>query len=882
MRIVDIALLAALSASLSACAAPAVEGESEPTEPPTGESQDALRVAGQRRGRAIVAGQDHTCAIAREGTVYCWGSDQYGQIGDGDVTHSTKVSPVKVAGLAGVLTLSAGPYHTCAVTASGTVHCWGRRLNGVLGDSTSAEDAQADGGHFVPFQVPGITDAVWVAATRANTCVLRSNGMVKCWGNNRYGQIGDGSTTFRPAPTDVRTNGGGILVGATGLFAGDGKTCVTLADGRAVCWGYNQHGELGNGGTDSTPHPVLVNIDGVTELALGQMHSCTLDARGQTRCWGYMLSGMPGLVASGWSVTAWSDFNYTELTPNMPHGLGGGVERIEVGKLGEKGAWENTCAIMGDSSVKCWGNKNCWSNLFDPTLVSCTMGAGAGLPQDLPVWAVNVTGAVDIAVGGKHACVLRDTGEIRCWGKNHRGQFGNGTIDYGPNEYTNYDPTPIPGFTGRTQITLDSGYAHTCATLGGKQVCWGLGQSGQLGQGASSSSSLPVAVSGSGKAVSLSAGAYHTCQLQAGSVSGTGEVECWGSNGLGQVGDGSTLTSYNTPHWTFNHSAVAVSAGAYHTCVIDTSGGVSNHGYVSCWGYNGQGQLGDGGTASRAYPAGITLPKAAVSVAAGGYHSCASLVDGSVYCWGYNGYGQAGDPATVGSWVTVPRQVPGISGAVAVTTGQYHSCALLEWGDVFCWGLASDGQLGDTAGPSQSVTPVRVQVKGGPGGDFWLITAVAVSAGDYHTCALRLDGAVLCWGYNGHGQLGDGSTASARSAVTVREGSGTLGRAVAVSAGGYHSCAMLADGSARCWGWNGYGQLGNGNTAGATSAVKVVSCGNGTCEAGETAASCPADCGGCAGACGGASAEGCYCDEVCVNYGDCCANKCNVCGGACP
>lgn len=151
MRIVDIALLAALSASLSACAAPAVEGESEPTEPPTGESQDALRVAGQRRGRAIVAGQDHTCAIAREGTVYCWGSDQYGQIGDGDVTHSTKVSPVKVAGLAGVLTLSAGPYHTCAVTASGTVHCWGRRLNGVLGDSTSAEDAQADGGHFVPF-----------------------------------------------------------------------------------------------------------------------------------------------------------------------------------------------------------------------------------------------------------------------------------------------------------------------------------------------------------------------------------------------------------------------------------------------------------------------------------------------------------------------------------------------------------------------------------------------------------------------------------------------------------------------------------------------------------------------------------------------------------
>src|SRR5881628_2966513 len=187
---------------------------------------------------------------------------------------------------------------------------------------------------------------------------------------------------------------------------------------------------------------------------------------------------------------------------------------------------------------------------------------------------------------------------------------------------------------------------------------------------------------------------------------------------------------------------------------------------------------------------------AATAIDGGSFHTCALLRDGSVRCWGLNDSGQLGDGTTTNS--STPVAVAGIAGAVAVTGGGFHTCVRFPDGTLECWGRNDAGQLGDPATTTDvSRTPVRVT---------GITTATAVTAGGFHTCALLQDGTVSCWGQNTFGQVGNGSILNSSTPVTV---SG-ITTAVAVSAGGWHTCALLQDGTIRCWGRNEDGQLGNG------------------------------------------------------------------------
>ena len=274
-------------------------------------------------------------------------------------------------------------------------------------------------------------------------------------------------------------------------------------------------------------------------------------------------------------------------------------------------------------------------------------------------------------------------------------------------------------------------------------------------------------------------------------------LKCWGYNYYGQLGIGSTTTQ-TTPQTVdlgTGRTAVSVSLGQYHTCAV------LDDGSLRCWGWNNYGQLGIGSTTQQTTPQTVDLGtgRTAVSVSLGTSHTCAVLDDGTLKCWGYNVFGQLGLGSTTNQ--NTPQTVTLGTGrtAVSVSLGQYHTCAVLDDGSLKCWGQNSQGQLGIGSTTSQT-TPQTVDLGTGR-------TAVSVSLGYGHTCAVLDDGSLKCWGQNYYGQLGIGSTTQQTTPQTVDLGTGRT--AVSVSLGGAHTCAVLDDGTLKCWGHNSQSQLGH-------------------------------------------------------------------------
>jgi alpha-tubulin suppressor-like RCC1 family protein len=223
------------------------------------------------------------------------------------------------------------------------------------------------------------------------------------------------------------------------------------------------------------------------------------------------------------------------------------------------------------------------------------------------------------------------------------------------------------------------------------------------------------------------------------------------------------------------------------------------------WGSN-RGLLGDGTTTDSGTPVRVSGLFHAVAVSIGGSHACAVLANGTVRCWGGNAYGELGSAPSLPS--LTPVTVPGLTNVVAVSAGSTHTCAILGNGTVRCWGRNGSGRLGNG---SNINSPTPVAVSG-------LTNVVAISAGASHSCAVLANGTGRCWGDNRKGRLGNGSSAAGSLTPVAVSG---LTNAVAISAGGEHSCALLANGSARCWGRNGSGRLGNGSTIDSLTPVVV-------------------------------------------------------------
>jgi alpha-tubulin suppressor-like RCC1 family protein len=357
---------------------------------------------------------------------------------------------------------------------------------------------------------------------------------------------------------------------------------------------------------------------------------------------------------------------------------------------------------------------------------------------------------------------------------------------------------PHDKFYFQVRHRLDGGYYHSCQALGtGIGRCWGYNAYGEIGDGTNTDRHTPAQVSGLSKVVSVATGYYHSCALLAG-----GNVKCWGYNGYGQLGN-NTTTNSNTPVQVLNLGgpAVAISAGPYDSCATLATG------KVKCWGYNGYGQLGNNSTTNSSIPVQVHNLSNAVDIGAGYGHTCATKRNGSESCWGYNLYGQLGNGTTSDSLVPVP--VSGVNHATATALGDYTSCVITAAQKVSCWGYGADGERGDGT---------TVATKTHAGNVSGLSNVTKLGYGGYQGCVVVASGNALCWGYNAYGEVGNGTTNSPQTTATAVAG---LHNAVDIGGGTYHSLALLKNGTTKAWGYNGTGQLGNGTTTNSSTPVTV-------------------------------------------------------------
>jgi len=278
---------------------------------------------------AISAGSLHTCALTSSGAVKCWGDGGKGQLGNGGTNNA--LTPVDVSGMSsGVVTISAGGVHTCALTSSGAAKCWGASNSGQLGNGGT------DMAYTTPVNVSGMSSGVVaISAGQSHTCALTSSGAAKCWGDGGKGQLGNGIASASLTPVDVS----GLSSGVVAISVGLDHTCALTSSGAAKCWGFGLFSVLGNGGTGNALTPVDVSglSSGMVAISAGEAHTCALTSSGAAKCWG---TGMSGQLGNGGTNNA--------LTPVDVSGMSSGVVAISAGG-------SHTCALTSSGAAKCWG-----------------------------------------------------------------------------------------------------------------------------------------------------------------------------------------------------------------------------------------------------------------------------------------------------------------------------------------------------------------------------------------------------------------------------------------------------------------------------------------------------------------------------------------------
>ncbi|HYH78396.1 MAG TPA: hypothetical protein VEX86_01320 [Longimicrobium sp.] len=368
--------------------------------------------------------------------------------------------------------------------------------------------------------------------------------------------------------------------------------------------------------------------------------------------------------------------------------------------------------------------------------------------------------------------------------------------------------TPRPTVTPTTPwASLDGGQSFACGLAsGGQAYCYGRNAYGNLGDSSAANSSVPVAVWQQGESYSqVTAGAFHACGIAAG-----GQAWCWGANADGRLGDSTTATLPLIPVKVKPHGAVAftsLSAADLHTCGLDSGG----QGY--CWGSGADGRLGNNSKTSALTPVAVQQGATTFTqIQAGFWHTCALDNGGQAYCWGYGADGALGYGFSFGD--SIPHAVSQPLGVTfsSIYTEYKHVCALDSGGQAYCWGPNGSSQLGDST-ITRSYTPVATRM---PAGVTYSKLALAAAS----TCGLSTAGQAYCWGAGSNGQLGHGSTASSRLPVAVSQPSGVTFTDIRAESQAY--CALDTVGQTWCWGQNTWGGLGDGSTTNRTSPVAVV------------------------------------------------------------
>jgi len=717
----------------------------------------------------VVSRVDHVgpgAACAFGGTAVYSGrdADKDGALGTAEIESSAFVCDEATA--SDEVEVGTGYFHSCARKANGTVWCWGYNVLGQLGISSFSTPRGA-----VP--IVGVTAATALGVGSDHACAVVDGGAVWCWGNNGLWQLGDAS-----AGHAARAVAG--IPPMVDVVGGGGHTCGLTLDHTVWCWGSDYYGESGHGATTDRVAPAEVpGLTDVLAVSAGGSRTCVLRQGGEVLCWGAEIVGPgDGEMCDGYPC---------HRTPTLVTGL------PPVTSIAS--AATHTCAITVDRQLWCWGMN-----------YQGVLGDGTEEDRPTPAPVGGIDDVREIAVGGSHSCAIRGDESLWCWGSNAFGQLAVGSV--GPPETR---PVHLVGNYGLTGMSL--GEYHGCALRDGAPRCWGLNDEGEVGP-----VGQPTPVEVLVDVQDFSAGNHGACAVLPG-----GQVWCWGAFDYGEqrgIWDPTPTPKLGLP------PAKSVAAGATHACIAAIDGS------VWCWGGNDAGELGDPTRGASMVPLRVPLIDDAVAIYAGGSQSCAQRADGSLWCWGTTGvlFGSGRPPTQILPTVT------------SVALGNLHGCAVDAAHVAWCWGNNEQHQVSnsfsDVLPVTQQLSNVAAVVAGYDSscaqqldGNLWCwgdyrvdrkLTPVgdftAIESSYWHTCMIRPDTTVACYGFNSHGQLGDGTYDYHTTPVAVTG----LADVVQLSAGYEQTCARRRDNSLWCWGSNDADQLGLGGETGRVTVPTIV------------------------------------------------------------
>ena len=825
---------------------------------------------GVRQFTQISVGFGHSLALDSDGNLYSWGRNDCGQLGYGTTDDNSHATPSKVAMPAGVTEftrISAGTDYSLALGSDGNLYSWGETVFNALGRNPSTTPANQPGKVTMP---AGVRQFTQISAGYTHSLAMGSDGNLYSWGNNTSGQLGR-STSTTPANQPGKVTMPAGVKQFTQISAGNGYSLALGSDGNLYSWGDNTNGQLGRTPTSTTPanQPGKVTMPtGVTITQASAPHmvsgyfSLALGSDGNLYSWGDNTSGQlgrdisgdfdtnPGMVAfpesptptgvkfdatAGTSLTDNKDGTWSVSTP--PHAGGKTDVTINWNMNGQQPDARLTYTYINPYTV----TFDSAGGQQTPGQQRITEGRQATRPTTDPAkdgflfdgWFLkDANGKSDVAYDFSQP-VTGNITLVAHWSPADTGGWSispsKGNVMGG--QQTTITPPKLSRGIRFSQISASSSISGFSVGVAsdGNAYAWGDNEYGQLGQDPDKTPTqktpvripLPDGVASGFTYTQAAAGGNHML-----AIGSDGIVYSWGINDRGQLGNGSKDTQHHSKPQPVKGAegqpfkAVQVSAG------YADSAAISPDGRVYTWGsennsYNVYSTPKLAPTLAKdPNGSGQGLHAAQVSVNRG--FIMALGTDGSVYTWGYNDYGQLGNGQSTGEGSTTyaadPARVPDPKDtskafkAVQISAGGYHALTISQDGTAWAWGYNGWGQLGDGTITSRP-TPKQV---GNPTNSSQPFQVAQISTGWIHSLAIDRSGTAWAWGYNYDGQLGDNTTNYSHTPTRVSppagQGSAGTGLAAArINAGYYHSLAIGQDGNTYSWGDNQYGQLGNGS-----------------------------------------------------------------------
>lgn len=741
----------------------------------------AIQIGTANNWLKVETGYNHTVAIKTDGTLWTWGENDYGQLGDG--TNTDRFTPTQVGTANNWQSITTGLYHVLAVKTDGTLWGWGYNNEGELGDGTSIV-------RKVPTQIGTETDWIATSAGSYHTLALKSNGTLWAWGNNSDGRV-NGIPGNKYSPVQIGTENNWYRVDA-----GYSHSVALKTDGTLWAWGRNSYGELGDGTVVSKSIPTKVGTaNNWLNASAGMQFTVATKTDGTLWAWGNNYYGTSGNGTSGTTYIT-SPAPVGSSSDNMQVYAGDHHVLVKTNDGFLKVCGLNNKGELGDGTNEhkfTYTSISCPSTCLPPTQFSSTNVTSTtatitwGGSTSAPNGGYLYLYSTHTVVGGIQGATLSTTANLTNLLPGTKYYWW--VTSYCGSSQGNW----VPGGSFTTPTTTDTscwksaaaGWLHSLAIkTDGTLWAWGYNTYGQFGDGTNTNNAKPTPVGTDNNWLKIAAGHFHSVALKT-----DGTLWAWGSNEDGQLGDGTNINKNTVTQIGTATDWVSIAAGSDYTVALKSNG------TIWAWGENNYGQLGDGTRIRKNAPVQIGSATDWASISAGQDHTLALKTDGTLWAWGYNNSGQLGDGTKLDK--LAPIKIGTATNWRSIDGGGDLSIGIKTDGTLWAWGNNFSGELGDGT-TIEKYIPTQIGTE-----TNWRI----VDAGfNNSSIALKTDGTLWTWGNNNNGQLGDGTATNRSTPMLI--GSSTNWQSI--SAGTAHTLLINTNGLLSGAGDNQLGEIGDG------------------------------------------------------------------------